>query len=184
MAGSVNKVILVGRLGRAPELKFIPSGQAVCSFSIATSENYSKDGEKQEKTEWHNCVLWGKSAENYLAKFAKPGDLLSVIGKLQTRTWDDKEGKKQYRTEVVADMIGGVQILHSKEGFGDRGGDTGGHEDRGGGRGGDGGGYGASGRQASSRGASGPSGQQRMAQAAPAEDMTGDFGGGEDDIPF
>ena len=98
----VNKVILVGNLGRDPETKFLPSGQAVCQFSIATSESYTdKAGQKQEKTEWHRIVAWEKLAEvcgKYLAK----GSKVYVEGKLQTREWEDKDGKKHYQTEIVA----------------------------------------------------------------------------------
>ncbi|MDH4468182.1 MAG: single-stranded DNA-binding protein [Bacteriovoracaceae bacterium] len=110
---SVNKVILVGRLGQDPELKNTPGGAAVCQFSLATSENWmDKQGQKQEKTEWHRIVVWGKLAETcnqYLAK----GRQAYVEGKLQTRSWDDKEGQKKYTTEIVANT---VQFLGSKDG--------------------------------------------------------------------
>ncbi len=103
--GSVNKVILLGNLGKAPELKHTPGGQAVCAFSLATTETWTdKGGTKQEKTEWHNIVVWEKLAEN-CAKYLDKGSQIYLEGKLTTRSWDDKEGKKQYRTEVVASNV-------------------------------------------------------------------------------
>ncbi len=105
MAGGVNKVILVGNLGADPEVRFTPSGQAVANFRIATSENWTdKAGQKQERTEWHRIVVWGKLGElcgEYLAK----GRQCFVEGRLQTREWTDKEGKKNYTTEVVASNV-------------------------------------------------------------------------------
>ena len=98
----VNKVILVGNLGRDPELKHLPSGQAICQFSIATSESYTdKAGQKQEKTEWHRIVAWEKLAE-VCGKYLGKGSKVYVEGKLQTREWDDKDGVKRYQTEIVA----------------------------------------------------------------------------------
>ena len=100
MAG-VNKVILVGNLGRDPEIRFLDGGQAVANFTLATSEKWTgKDGNKEEKTEWHRIVVWGKLAEicgEYLSK-GKQG---YVEGKLQTREWEDKDGNKRSTTEVV-----------------------------------------------------------------------------------
>ncbi|MBL6988438.1 MAG: single-stranded DNA-binding protein [Bacteriovoracaceae bacterium] len=100
---SINKVILIGRLGQDPELKFTPSGQAVCKFSVATSEFWKdkNSGQKQEKTEWHRVVVWGKTAEHcnqYLAK----GRQVFLEGKLQTSSWDGPDGQKRYKTEIVA----------------------------------------------------------------------------------
>lgn len=98
---SVNKVILVGHLGENPELKAV-GDSSVCNFSIATSESWTgKDGSKQEKTEWHRIVVWGKVAEN-CAKYLSKGKQVYVEGKLQTRSWDDKEGVKRYATDIVA----------------------------------------------------------------------------------
>jgi single-strand DNA-binding protein len=99
---SVNKVILIGNLGKDPELKYLPSGQAVCQFSIATNEKYTdKNQQKQEKVEWHNIVIWGKNGEN-AAKYLKKGRPVYIEGKLTTRSWDDKNtGEKKYRTEIV-----------------------------------------------------------------------------------
>lgn len=110
---SVNKVILLGRLGQDPELKFTPSGAAVCNFSLATSESWTDktSGQKQERTEWHRITVWGKLAElcnQYLSK----GRQAFVEGALQTRQWDDKDGNKRYTTEIKAtavQFIGGQQ---------------------------------------------------------------------------
>ena len=105
MAGGVNKVILIGNLGADPEVRFTPGGQAVANFRIATSESWQdKNGQKQERTEWHRIVVWGKLAElcgEYLSK----GRQCFVEGRLQTREWTDKEGKKNYTTEVVAQNV-------------------------------------------------------------------------------
>lgn len=102
---SVNKVILLGRLGQDPELKYTPGGAAVCNFSMATTESWTdKSGQKQEKTEWHRIVVWGKLAElcnQYLAK----GRQAFVEGRLQTRSWDDKDGSKRYTTEIMANTV-------------------------------------------------------------------------------
>ena len=101
----VNKVILVGRLGNDPEIRYTQGGAGVANFNIATSENWTdKEGARQEKTEWHRIVVWGKMAEicaQYLAK----GRQVYVEGRLQTRQWDDKEGNKRYTTEVVANTV-------------------------------------------------------------------------------
>lgn len=116
MAG-VNKVILIGNLGADPEVRFTPGGQAVANFRIATSENWTdKQGQKQERTEWHRIVVWGKLGElcgQYLAK----GRQCYVEGRLQTREWTDKEGKKNYTTEVVATN---VTFLGGRDGAGPR----------------------------------------------------------------
>jgi single-strand DNA-binding protein len=102
---SVNKVILVGNLGRDPELRYIPSGQAVANFTLATNERWrDKEGNNQERTEWHRIVVWGKSAEN-CAQFLQKGRSVYVEGKLQTQEWEDKEGIKRKTTEVVAQTV-------------------------------------------------------------------------------
>ena len=105
MAGGVNRVILIGNLGKDPEVRFTPSGQPVANFTIATNESWTdKQGQKQERTEWHRIVVWGKMAElcgQYLSK----GRQCFIEGKLQTREWTDKEGKKNYTTEVVAQNV-------------------------------------------------------------------------------
>lgn len=110
MAG-INKVILIGNLGKDPELRHTPQGQAVANFSLATSESWNdKNGQKQERTEWHKVVVWGKPAE-LVAKYLSKGRKAYVEGRLQTRAWDDKEGQKRYTTEVVATT---VQFLDSQ----------------------------------------------------------------------
>ena len=104
MAG-INKVILVGNLGKDPELRHTPQGQAVANFSIATSESWNdKSGQKQERTEWHRIVVWGKLGE-LCSKYLTKGRQVYVEGKLQTRAWDDKDGQKRYTTEVVANTV-------------------------------------------------------------------------------
>jgi single-strand DNA-binding protein len=104
MAG-VNKVILVGNLGVDPEVRFTPGGQAVANFRIATSESWKdKDGQKQERTEWHRIVVWGKMGE-LCGEYLKKGRQVYIEGRLQTREWSDKEGKKNYTTEVVASNV-------------------------------------------------------------------------------
>jgi len=102
---SVNKVILVGNLGRDPELRYTQSGQAVANFSLATTDRFSnKEGERQERTEWHRIVTWGKTAEN-CAQYLAKGRSVYVEGRLQTNEWEDKEGQKRRTTEVVAQTV-------------------------------------------------------------------------------
>lgn len=120
MAAGINKVILIGRLGQDPEVRYTSNGGAVANFSLATSESWTdKQGAKQERTEWHRIVVWGKLGElcgQYLSK----GRQAFIEGKLQTRDWTDKEGGKRYTTEVVAQN---VQFLGSPgERTGDRAG--------------------------------------------------------------
>jgi single-strand DNA-binding protein len=103
--GSVNKVILVGNLGRDAELRYTPGGAAVATLNLATTEVWNdKSGQKQEKTEWHRIVLWGKQAES-LQEYLTKGKQIYVEGRLQTRQWDDKDGNKRYTTEIKADRI-------------------------------------------------------------------------------
>ena len=116
----VNKVIILGRLGADPETKNISSGSTVTSFSLATSESWKdKEGQKQERTEWHRVVVWGKLAEicgKYLAK----GRQAFVEGRLQTRSWEDQQGNKRYTTEIVANnvqFIGGSANVSDNTGF-------------------------------------------------------------------
>jgi single-strand DNA-binding protein len=103
--GSVNKVILIGNLGADPEVRYTPSGSPVANFRIATSDNWTdKQGQRQERTEWHRIVAWGKLAElcgEYLSK----GRQVYIEGRLQTRQWDDRDGNKKFTTEVVANQI-------------------------------------------------------------------------------
>src|SRR5215212_719919 len=103
--GSVNKVILVGNLGRDSELRYTPGGAAVATLNLATTEVWNdKAGQKQEKSEWHRIVLWGKQAES-LQEYLTKGKQIYVEGRLQTRQWDDKDGNKKYTTEIKADRI-------------------------------------------------------------------------------
>ena len=112
---SVNKVILIGNLGRDPELRYTQTGQAVANFSLATTDRFStKDGEKQERTEWHRIVAWGRTAEN-CAQYLSKGRSVYVEGRLQTNEWEDKEGQKKRTTEIVAQT---VQFLGGRGGDG------------------------------------------------------------------
>jgi len=112
---SVNKVIIVGRLGQDPELKYTPSGAGVCNFSMATTESWSdKSGQKQERTEWHRIVVWGKLAE-LCNKYLSKGRQAYVEGRLQTRSWEGKDGQKRYTTEINATT---VQFLGGTAGAG------------------------------------------------------------------
>ncbi len=112
---SVNKVILVGNLGRDPELRYIPSGQAVANFTLATNDRWrDKEGNNQERTEWHRIVVWGKSAEN-CAQYLQKGRSVYIEGRLQTREWEDKDGNKRQTTETIAQV---VQFLGGRGGGG------------------------------------------------------------------
>lgn len=163
MAEGLNRVLLLGNLGADPELRVTNSGQSVLKMRLATSETYlDKNRVRQEKTEWHNVVVWGKRAEA-LGKFLTKGSRLFIEGGLRTSSYDDREGNKRYRTEVVASNI----ILAGSGGGG-------------GGRGGGGGGGGGGGArddygQADEQGPAAPSGGYDDADYG---------GGGDDDIPF
>jgi single-strand DNA-binding protein len=119
----VNKVIIVGNLGRDPEVRFTPSGRAMCKFSVATTEKWTdQQGQKQERTEWHNIVVWGKQAETcgqYLAK----GRQVFVEGSIHTRNYDDKDGNKKYITEITARDVrflgggGGARTTTTQDNF-------------------------------------------------------------------
>lgn len=99
---SVNKAILVGRLGRDPETRYTSSGQAVCNFTLATDESYrDRAGERQKRTEWHRIVVWGKQAE-IAQQYLHKGSLIFLEGRIQTRQWDDREGQKRTTVEIVA----------------------------------------------------------------------------------
>lgn len=109
---SVNKVILIGNLGRDPEVRFMPNGDAVCNFSIATTESWKdKAGQKQEKTEWHNIVMYRKLAE-IAGEYLKKGRQVYLEGRLQTRKWQDKDNNDRYTTEIIADQM---QMLGGKD---------------------------------------------------------------------
>jgi len=115
---SVNKAILIGNLGKDPELRYTPSGQAVASFPLATSERYKdKEGNWQERTDWHNIVVWGRQGET-VKEYLKKGRSAYVEGRIQTRSYDDREGNKKWITEIVASR---VQFLGGR-GEGDRSG--------------------------------------------------------------
>ena len=116
MARGVNKVILVGNLGRDPEVRYSPNGQAVANVTLATSESWKDktSGEKQEKTEWHRVVFFGRLAE-IAGEYLKKGAQIYVEGRLQTRKWQDKDGKDRYTTEIVANDM---QMLGSRGGAG------------------------------------------------------------------
>jgi len=158
MARGVNKVILVGNLGRDPEVRYSANGQAIANVTIATSESWKdkNTGEKQEKTEWHRIVFFGRLGE-IAGEYLKKGSQIYVEGRLQTRKWQDKEGKDRYTTEIVANEM---QMLGSKGGSG--GGDYTGQA-------------GQSSQAASQAPASAPA--QPATQAAGADDF-------DDDIPF
>lgn len=120
MARSVNKAILVGNVGKDPEVKFLPSGSPVANFGLATSERFKdKAGELQERTEWHNIVAYQRTAE-IIRDYVKKGSKLYIEGRIQTRSWDDQSGKKQYRTEIVVNDL----VLLSGRG---EGGESGGY---------------------------------------------------------
>ena len=117
MARGVNKVILIGNLGRDPEVRYSPSGSAVANVTLATSESWKdkNSGEKQEKTEWHRVVFFGRLAE-IAGEYLKKGSQVYIEGSLRTRKWQDKEGQERYTTEIVADKM---QMLGSRSGMGD-----------------------------------------------------------------
>lgn len=157
MAEGLNRVFLLGNLGADPELRVTNSGQAVLKMRLATSETYlDKNRVRQEKTEWHNVVVWGKRAEA-LGKFLTKGSRLLVEGSLRTSSYDDREGNKRYKTEIVANNI----ILSGGGGGG-------------GGRGGGGG----------ARDDYGPPDEQAPAAQGGGYDDADYGGGGDDDIPF
>jgi len=112
---SVNKVILIGNLGRDPETRYMPDGGAITNVSVATTEQWKdKNGEKQEKTEWHRVAFFGKLAE-IAGEYLKKGSQVYVEGRLQTRKWQDKDGQDKYTTEIVANVM---QMLGSRQGMG------------------------------------------------------------------
>ena len=114
MAGSLNKVMLIGNVGRDPEMRYLQSGEAVTTFSLATNRRWNgADGQRREETEWHNIVAWGKLAEQ-CNEFLSKGRTVFVEGRLQTRSWDDQaSGQKRFRTEIVANQM---QMLDSTRG--------------------------------------------------------------------
>ena len=112
---SVNKVIIIGNLGRDPETRYMPDGGAICNISVATTDKWKdKNGEMQEKTEWHRVAFFGKLAE-IAGEYLKKGSQVYVEGRLQTRKWQDKDGQDKYSTEIVANQM---QMLGSRQGMG------------------------------------------------------------------
>lgn len=102
---SVNKVILVGNVGKDPEIRYLEGGTAVCSFPLATSESYrNRDGERVTNTEWHNIVLWRGLAE-VAEKYVRKGSQLYIEGRIRSRSWDDRDGNKRYTTEIIGDNM-------------------------------------------------------------------------------
>jgi len=139
---SVNKVILVGNLGKDPELRYTPSGAAVATFSLATTERYKdKDGNRQDKTEWHNIVVWRQLAE-ICGKYLHKGKQVYIEGKIQTRSYDDRDGNKRYITEIVADQMHMLGSRDDQQGGGYGGGQQGGGQRGGQPKAGNQGGYG------------------------------------------
>ena len=112
----INKVTLVGRLGKDPEVRHFDNNSSVCNFTIATSESYTdKEGQRIDQTEWHNLAIWKKGLVDVAEKYLKKGHLVYVEGKLRTRSWDDQNGNKRYTTEVVVDSF---KMLEKREGSG------------------------------------------------------------------
>ncbi|OEU65963.1 MAG: single-stranded DNA-binding protein [Desulfovibrio sp. S3730MH75] len=117
MAGSMNKVILIGRIGQDPKISYTTSGQAVANLSVATDEGYKdrNTGQKVDKTEWHRIVAWRQTAE-FVGKYLSKGRLVMVEGKLQTRKWQDQNGQDRYSTEIVANNIQGLDSKQQGDG--------------------------------------------------------------------
>ena len=169
LMASVNKVILVGNLGRDPETRYMPDGGAITNISIATTSTWKdKSGEKQEATEWHRISFFGKLAE-IAGEYLKKGSQVYVEGKLRTRKWQDKDGQDKYTTEVIADAM---QMLGGRQGMGGEGG----------GASSGGGDYGRSSSGSSSGPAGGGSGS--ASKPAAAKGGAAKFDDFEDDIPF
>ena len=165
---SVNKVILIGNLGRDPETRYTTGGDAICNLNIATSEQWKdKSGEKQERTEWHRVVLFGRQAE-IAGEYLKKGRSVYIEGRLQTRKYTDKDGVEKYSTEIVGDRM---QLLGSREGSG-----AGGDVDFG-----SGGGAGSGGGGGSRSGTGAGSGAGSKGSGAPKRSNPDEL---DDDIPF
>ncbi|PRY26635.1 single-strand binding protein [Aliiruegeria haliotis] len=172
MAGSVNKVILVGNLGRDPEVRTFQNGGKVCNLRIATSETWKdrNTGERRERTEWHSVAIFQEGLVRVAEQYLRKGSKVYIEGQLQTRKWQDQSGADRYSTEVVLQGFGGTLVMLDARG-GEGGGGGGGYDDRGGYGGGGGGGYGG-GQQGGGYGGGSPAG--------------GGGGGGDidDEIPF
>jgi single-strand DNA-binding protein len=165
---SLNKVILIGNLGKDPETRYAPSGDAICNITVATSETWKDktSGEKKEQTEWHRVVFFGRLAE-IAAQYLRKGSQVYVEGRLQTRKWQDKDGQDRYTTEIRADEM---KMLGSRQGAG---GDAPMRQD-------DGGGYDAA---PAAKAPARPAPQQPAPAKAPSQ-SGGGFGDFDDDIPF
>lgn len=170
---SINKVILIGNLGRDPEVRYTPNGNAICNISVATTRNWKDktSGDKVEETEWHRVVFYDRLAE-IAGEYLKKGRPVYVEGRLKTRKWQDKDGKDVYTTEVIADQM---QLLGGREGMGggDAGGDSG-YDQGGGGR--------SESRAAPSARSAPPA--SRPAPTKPAPKSSTGFDDMDDDIPF
>ena len=168
---SVNKVILIGNLGRDPEVRYTPSGSAVCNVTLATTRNWKskESGEKVEETEWHRVVFYDRLAE-IAGEYLKKGRSIYVEGRLKTRKWTDKDGAEKYTTEIIAQEM---NMLGSREGMG---GGSGGSED-------DGGGYSERSAPAPRSAPASRPASQAAARPAPQKSSTG-FDNMDDDIPF
>jgi single-strand DNA-binding protein len=169
---SVNKVILIGNLGRDPEVRYAPSGSAICNVTLATTRNWKskESGERMEETEWHRVVFYDRLAE-IAGEYLKKGRPVYVEGRLKTRKWTDKDGVEKYTTEIIADQM---QLLGSREGGGGGGDDMGG---------GGGGGERPQRSAPAARPAGGGGGGGAAPRQAPAKSSTG-FDDMDDDIPF
>ncbi|MCI1015757.1 single-stranded DNA-binding protein [Herbaspirillum sp. C7C2] len=175
---SVNKVIIVGNLGRDPETRYMPNGEAVTNIAVATTESWKdkNSGEKKELTEWHRITFYRKLAE-IAGQYLKKGSQIYVEGRLQTRKWQDKEGVERYTTEIIADTM---QMLGGRQGAGGGGGmDEGGY----GGGGGGAGSYGGGAPRQSAGGNAGGGGGGAPRQQ-PAQRPAPNFSDMDDDIPF
>ena len=172
---SVNKVILVGNLGRDPEIRYLPSGDPVANITIATSSKYKgKDGNMVEETEWHRVTFFGKLAE-IVGQYLKKGRSVYVEGRIKTRKYTDKDGVEKYATDIIANEM---QMLGSREGMGEPSGDY-----DGGGDSGEGGGY--SRPAPAARPAQRPAAPPPAARQAPAQSKpSSGFDDMDDDIPF
>ena len=168
---SINKVIIIGNLGKDPEVRYMPSGSAICNVTVATSRQWKnkESGEKNEETEWHRVALFDRQAE-IAGEYLKKGSSVYFEGRLKTRKWTDKEGVERYSTEIIADVM---QLLGSRQGAG------------GGGGGDEEGGGGYSERSAPQRAAPAPASRPQASapRVAPKPAATG-FDNMDDDIPF
>ncbi len=191
MAGSVNKVILVGNLGRDPESRSFQNGGKVVNLRIATSESWKdrNSGEKKEKTEWHSVAIFNEGLANVAERFLRKGSKVYIEGQLQTRKWQDQQGQDRYSTEVVLQGFNSVLTMLDGPGGGAGGGGGGARDDMGGDDFGGGGGYGGGGGAPRGGGAGGSRGASGGGSAGGGAARGGSYGGGfaddlDDDVPF